>query len=795
MSIKKTLFLFSFFLCSIAVWAQTYSISGTVKDTDNETVAFANILVMQSLDSTIVTGTSSDENGVFKIEDLKSSQYILKTSFIGFKDDFQTLNLIEDISDIIVVLEESVEALNEVQIFFEKPTLKREADRLVFNVEKTALSQGNLVEVLRSTPSVLVLDDAILVKNSTPTVYINDRKVHLSSSELIELLQGSSASNIKSVEVITNPSAKYDADSGVVLNIVMSKNLITGYNGSVFNNYTQGVFPKYTAGTSHYFKGDKTNLFFNYSYNNRKDDRVDVENISYPDEQWNTVLDKNTWSENHNLGFNFDYNLNDKSNLAISTNAQFLPYFKYLTRSNTDIEPSSSSFNKIEAQSLSRDNRHNIGVDLNYDYHINETSQISFNSHYTNYDYQRRQDVESRYFDTLIVVDQTAFNVNANQNTNIFTSQLDYALTLNDKSEFGAGIKFSNVETESGISQNDIISGEEILNEESTNMFNYDEDVYAAFVDYNYNGEKFTFSAGLRAEQTNIIGVSSNNEINKQDYLEFFPTVSLGWKISKRVSSSFNFKRSIQRPNYSNLNPFVYYLNDNTIVTGNPSLKPVITNAVSVNTSINDRFSFTVYYKKYENNIFELPLQDNSENIIVYTPLNISSTEEIGFDFETNLNITERWFFYFGTSTYNYRDTGTISGATLQRDRWANFSNLTSNLSLLKDKSLTASLSIYYLGKNIQGFQIVNTRWDTFLTVSKTLFKDKGSISLSFSDLINKQDFSRSLNFLDQSSNIFNDIDSRYITLGFRYKFGNTKLSSNERSTSKEELDRLKKEH
>lgn len=795
MSIKKTLFLFSFFLCSIAVWAQAYSISGTVKDTENETVAFANILVMQSLDSTIVTGTSSDENGVFKIEDLKSSQYILKTSFIGFKDDFQTINLIEDISDIIVVLEESVEALNEVQIFFEKPTLKREADRLVFNVEKTALSQGNLVEVLRSTPSVLVLDDAILVKNSTPTVYINDRKVHLSSSELIELLQGSSASNIKSVEVITNPSAKYDADSGVVLNIVMSKNLITGYNGSVFNNYTQGVFPKYTAGTSHYFKGDKTNLFFNYSYNNRKDDRVDVENISYPDEQWNTVLDKNTWSESHNLGFNFDYNLNDKSNLAISTNAQFLPYFKYLTRSNTDIEPSSSSFNKIEAQSLSRDNRHNIGVDFNYDYHINETSQISFNSHYTNYDYQRRQDVESRYFDTLIVVDQTAFNVNANQNTNIFTSQLDYALTLNDKSEFGAGVKLSNVETESGISQNDIISGEEILNEESTNMFDYDEDVYAAFVDYNYNGEKFTFSAGLRAEQTNIIGVSSNNEINKQDYLEFFPTVSLGWKISKSVSSSFNFKRSIQRPNYSNLNPFVYYLNDNTIVTGNPSLKPVITNAVSVNASINDRFTFTVYYKKYENNIFELPLQDNSENIIVYTPLNISSTEEIGFDFETNLNITERWFLYFGTSTYNYRDTGTISGTTLQRDRWANFSNLTSNLSLLKDKSLTASLSIYYLGKNIQGFQIVNTRWDTFLTVSKTLFKDKGSISLSFSDLINKQDFSRSLNFLDQSSNIFNDIDSRYITLGFRYKFGNTKLSSNERSTSKEELDRLKKEH
>ena len=105
----------------------------------------------------------------------------------------------------------------------------------------------------------------------------------------------------------------------------MSKNLITGYNGSVFSNYTQGVFPKSSFGTSHYLKGDKTNLFFNYSYNSRKDNRVDVENIFYPDEEWNTVLNKNTWSEAHNASFNFDYNLNEKSNLA---KAQLLTYFK-----------------------------------------------------------------------------------------------------------------------------------------------------------------------------------------------------------------------------------------------------------------------------------------------------------------------------------------------------------------------------------------------------------------------------------------------------------------------------------
>jgi len=772
--------------------AQSLDVSGFVIDTTDEPVAFANLLVLKVKDSSVVTGTSSDENGFFKISKLNPDQYLLKTTFIGFTDNFKVITVSEEMVDIEILMEESLEALNEVQLIYKKPTVVRESDRLVFKVENTALSQGNLVEVLRSTPSVLVLDDAILVKNTAPVIYINDRRVHLSSSEVIELLQGTSAANIKSVEVITNPSAKYDADSGVVLKIIMSKNLVTGYNGSVFSNYEQGVFPKTSFGTTHYFKGDKTNLFFNYSFNSRKDNRVDDEQVFYPDEEWNTNLNKNKWSETHNLGVNFDYELSKKSNLALSANAQFLPYFKYLIRSNTDIESNTSSFDRITSNSLSRDNRHNVGFDLDYNYQISDASKLAFNAHYTNYDYQRRQDVNSDYsFGGAIIVDETAYNSKSNQDTNIFTSQLDYAMTLSENASLGTGIKFSNVKTGSGILQNDIIAGEEIINPGNTNTFDYNEDVYGAYLDYSYSKDKLNLNAGLRVEQTNITGISSNDTNSKQDYLEFFPTVSLGWQISENVLSSINFKRSIDRPNYNNLNPFVYFLNDNTIFTGNPNLKPVITNAIFLDASINDKFSFTVYYKKYENNFFELPLQDNTNNILIYTPLNISSTEEIGFDFETNLNITDRWFLYFATSIYNYKDTGTVSGTSLKRDMWSNYSNLTSNISFLKDKSLTASISIYYLGKNIQGFRIIDTRWDTYFTISKRLFKDKGSISLSMSDLFNKQDYSSSLDFMNQRSNILNDFDTRYIKLGFRYKFGNTKLSTNERYS--EEDVRLEK--
>ena len=791
----RIFYLVLLFFSTTTIWSQSFTVSGNIVDESNHPIAYSNILLLRTQDSTIVYGTTSDDNGNFLFKNISPNTYILKTSFISYIDNYTSINIAQDTQIPTLVLKENIEALSEIELVYKKPTLKREADRLVFNVENTALSQGNLVEVLRSTPSVLVLDNTILVKNGTPAVYINDRKIHLSSSELIELLQGTSASNIKSVEVITNPSAKYDADSGIVLNIIMSKNLITGYNGSVFSNYTQGVFPKYSVGTSHYFKGDKTNVFLNYSYNARKDDRVDVKRVFYPAEEWKTNLDRNTWSETHNLGFNLDYNLNEKSSLALSANVQFLPYSKYLARGITDIESSSKAFDRFISHNLSRDNKHNLGFDLDYNYNINETSKLSFNSHYTNYDYQRKQDVNSDYFDGFIIVDQTAFNVKSNQDTNIFTSQLDYALVPNDKSSLNSGIKFSNVKTGSGILQNDIIAGEEVLNTDNTNTFDYAEDVYAAFIDYSYNGEKLTFSAGLRAEQTNIEGISSNGQNSKQDYLEFFPTANLSLQISESVNSYVNFKRSIQRPNYSNLNPFVYFLNDNTIVTGNPNLQPKFDTKYLLGTSIKDRFVFEIYYKKYKNNIFELPIQDNDNNTVTYTPVNIDSTEEIGFDFEAFLNITDKWFLYFGTSTYNYKDTGTISGITVKRDKWANYSDLTNSFSFLKDNSLTASMAIIYVGKNVQGLQTIHSRWDTYLSIDKTLFKGQGNVSLSISDFFNRQDYFTTTNFLDQNSTESNDMDSRYIKLGFRYKFGNTKLSTNQRSTSKEELDRLKKNH
>ena len=780
-----------FMICSTLVWSQ-HTISGSVNDEESNPIAYANLLLLEAKDSVFVNGTSSNDFGNFKFEDIKNGNYILKTSYVGFEDHYRILEISESKTLDKVVLIESVESLSEVELVYNKPTVKREVDRLVFNVENTSLSEGNIIDVLRSTPGVLVFDDALLVKGYNPVIYINDRKVHLSSTELLDLLEGTSASNIKSVQVITNPSAKYDADSGKVINIEMSKNLVTGYNGNLFTNYTQGVFPKYNFGTSHYYKNSKLDVFVNYSYNKNKENRDSQEHIYYPNENWETNLNRNTWFETHNLGVNLDYELGAKSTIALAANTQFLPYFKYLTNSRASIT-GNTDFESIESQNLSKDYKHNLGFDLDYIYKFSENSKLIWNSHYTNYDYERDQKVNSKYVLMNSIYDTTAYKTLANQDTGIITSQIDFSVKISETSSLESGIKFSDIKTESTINHFDIIDNHSVFNEINSNIFNYKENIYAGYLSYGFSKEKWKIKAGIRAEQTSLENSSSETDKNKQDYFEIFPTANFSYQISEKTNAYLTYKRSIQRPNYSNLNPFKFYLNDNTVVTGNPDLKPVFNNQILLGTTIKDKFTFEVYYRSYKNNIFELPLQDNSTNIITYTPINIDETIEIGFDFETYFDVSDNWFLYFGTSVYNFDDKGTVFGSNVQRDKWSNYSILSNDLTFLKDKSLIANLSLIYVGANVQGLQKIDSRLASDLSIKKTILKGKGVLSLSFSDLLNEQDFVITTKFLDQNSKLYTNYDNRYVKLGFRYKFGNSRLSTNQRSTSKEELNRLDK--
>ncbi|WP_452602919.1 TonB-dependent receptor domain-containing protein [Pontimicrobium sp. MEBiC06410] len=799
---KYSLYIFLLFWSTV-IFAQDLTISGVLLDEQNRPIPYANILCFEvvNLEVNQLKGMSSNDEGLYKFEGLKPGKYIIKASFLGYETGESTLELFKNTSLDPIILKATTENIGEVVITAKRPTLKKESDRLIFNIANTSLSEGSILEVLKRTPGVLIFDNEISVKNTTPTIYINNRKVNLSSSELTQLLENSSANSIQKIEVITNPSARYDADNGAVLNIVMLKNLITGYRGNVFANFRQGVFPRYNAGISQFYKTKKVSLNANYSASKNKINRNNEEKVNYLDannninERWDSRLNRNTWSETHNLNFNFDYLINDKNTLSLSSNLLFLPYFKYLTNGESIIFDANDAIDfRFDSHNLSRDKKHNLGFDLDFVHKLNSKSTLSINSHLTAYDYDRDQMVNSNYFDANNAFDfRTIFRTNSNQNTDIFTTQIDYDLSLENKASFSAGLKSSNIKTKSDIVQLDIDpnTGEQTLNVNNTNDYSYKESIFAGYISFDKRWEAWRFSAGLRAEHTHIEGKSVHtSEKNNQDYLELFPTLNISHQVSDQTTVYTNFKRSIGRPSYKSLNPFNFFLNDNTIVSGNPTLQPTFTNRVLIGTTVSD-YNIELYYKDTKSNIFELPLQNNTDNIIIYSPINLNKTREFGLDFTTSFDLKENWSVYLYTSIYNIQDETVFNNNAIKADQWTNYTTLSNSLSFLKDKSLSLDFGLTYISKNQSGFRRVAPRLISDLSVKKKIFNKKGTLSLAVNDLFNMQDFEIISKYANQDNFNFRDLDNRYIRLGFSYKFGNTTLKTNQRTKSSSERNRL----
>ena len=789
-----------FTLC-FAVFAQDYSISGKVIDANGTPIEFANVIISAENEEEFFKGTSTDEKGIFKLKNLSSTTYFIKISFIGYTEFEQKILLNGNLDLKIIQLQETPESLGEVTVVAIKPTITRKPDRLIFNIENTALTEGSTLSVLKSTPGIIVADGGINIKSAPATVYINNRRVQLTNDELLQLLESAPANSIKSVEVITNPPASYDADSGAVINIIMSKNLVTGYRGNIYTNYTQGVFPRYNAGTSHYFKNNKVNLNVNYNYTNKKinRDQNDVVNFLNDSNQiqeiWRSDVNRNTWSETHNLNFNFDFYIDDKNTLSLTSTGLYTPYFKYQIKNNTNITDNNQNFvSRFTADNLSRDNKYNIGTDLIYRHNFENSASITLNAHYTIYDYNRNQNVFSNFYDNSNTFDSDSeFKTIANQQTDIITSKIDYKLPIDDDSNFEVGAKYSNVKTDSDITRLDIINEEEVPNINNSDAFNYKEHVFAGYANYNKSWNKWELVLGLRLEQTNIDGLSETlNQINTQNYLEWFPNASISYQIADNFSLYGNYKRSIERPFYTDVNPFTFFLNENTVVLGNPNLQPTFIEHVTLGTTFLKYFTFEAYYANEKGTIRELPRQNNETNIVAYTPTNLDKSIDYGFDFAVNFSPTKGWDLYFLTSVYNNKEEINFDDNLVQVGQWSNYSIFSNNFSFLKDNSLTLNSTLTWVGKSVISLSTVEDRLFSTFSVSKTLFNKKGILSLSVEDLFNFQNETYNINYLNQRSRSFTDIDSRYIKLGFRYNFGNTKLTTNERTTDAEERDRLK---
>lgn len=798
---KSAFFLFSFFFF-FALNAQDFTIQGTVYDADEKPLVFANVL-LRTMDSTLVKGATTDANGSFKLTDVTTGDYLLLASYIENTSETLNISVTDNLDVGSLIISNDAQSLDEVVVVSQKPRLVELADRYVFNIENTALSDSDIWDVLKRTPGIVIVNDKLTVNNvGNIGILINGRKVNIPEKDIINLLSGSSASKVEAIEVITNPPVKYSAEGGLLIDIKMKSNLVAGYNGSVYNRYTQGVFAKHTLGTDHFFKGNKTDFSLAYSLRKNKDlvRYTDVTNFfenGTPNSVWTAEQNTVTKRQEHNISAFFDYHLNERNTISLSTINSLAPKVNRFSFSETEINSDqTNTITGFDTENDSDFDLYNASVYLDWVHKFKQKGkQISFNTHYTYYEYDRAQDIETDFFDAnQNVTGANDFITKTLQNTGLFSIQTDFTTNLGNNTKLETGLRYAKISSDNTIDQQGFDRSQPGIDPTETGEFVYDEAISAGYLSVNNNWDNLKLNMGLRAEYTETESkLDTDTEINVNDYLEFFPSLSLLYTHKKKHEFKFNYYRRITRPRYGWLNPFQFFQNNNTVVEGNPNLLPSFSDFVSLGYIFNKNLTIRPFYNRRNNDFLQQVNQDNEGNLLRFIATNLEETISYGVDTNFNKAMTNRWSSYIMFNYYftenNFRDLD--SGQLLRNTAWITQFRTTQSYTFLEDRSLYADIVLSYFSPLVIG----NSRRDGInefgFFVRKSFWDKNASVSLTVDDLFNQGNpfFSRQYLTQDNTSSIRRE--NRLVVLGFRYAFGNTKIRNNKKRKRVEERNRI----
>ena len=785
--------------------AQDFSVSGKVTDSENVPISFVNVLVYGNKEEAPLKGTTTDEDGSFFLKNLPEGVYTLNFSYIGFEDFQQTVQLYSNKNLGNLVLKEDQQMLDEMVVVAKLPTIRKTPGKLVFEVENTSFSVGNTMDLLKKTPGIIVTGENIQVKMSTPVIYINGKRVYLSSEEIYSLLQNTDAAAIKSVEVITNPSSKYDAEAGTVLNIIMSKTISVGYKGSVNATYEQGIYPKYTLGTSQFYKNNWLNVYASYSFSKKKENKNDENYIRFfqPDEVstksiWETDFNRITEHDNHNGNVVLDFMLDEKNTISLTSNVSLTPKVNYHNNGNSLIfNPQRQLDSTITTLSYVDYEKQNLTFALDYNRVLNDngaTLAVSANNIY--YDNTQNQSVDSDYLlPNGELLRNNSFYTNANQNSDIFTGQADISSELLGGT-FEAGFKFSSINTESKLNFFDIVNSATTFNNSLSDDFNYKENIYAEYINFEKDWEKWSIALGLRGEYTDVDAISrSLGEVNNQQYFDFFPSTSFHYTINENNGIGLSYSRSVQRPRYQSLNPFKYYITERNFNSGNPKLVPAIEDKITLTFDHKGKLFFELYYQNVANSLDILVLQNNENSTLSSVDANMIKSYQYSFDITYFNSLNSWWWMHFNTSSfYLANEFYALQSApeTYTNDTFGQYIFLTNHFTLSKDRSFTADLTGKYISNFVFGNRYFKNQSFVNISFRKDLWNKRASLTLGVDDVFDKlKDMASTSRYYNQDNYFYTNLEYRLFRLGFKYNFGNARLRDNNKQIETDEGDRL----
>lgn len=774
--------------------AFSQSVTGYVKDEQGKGLPGASVSLKRSKDSSVVKIAVSDNTGQFSITPGAEGRYFVTGSFIGHAEisspvfEFGSADM--SISDL--PMRKLSGNMKEVTVIAKKPPVEVKADKMILNVEGSANAVGqDALELLRKSPGVMVdKDDNLSVSGKNGVqVYIDGRPTPLSGKDLADYLKTVQSSSIEAIEIITNPSAKYDAAGNAgIINIRLKKNKSYGTNGSVTAGYNIGIFPKYNGGISLNHRNKHVNVFGNYTYNRGRNESY----MSLYREQLDTIFDQKSTmtfrNKSHNYKAGLDYFITRKSTVGVMVNGTVNDNeFSNYSRTPISYKPTGILDRVLIANNRSVGTRNNTNLNLNYRYADTLGRELNMDADYGIFRIHSDQYQPNFYYDPSgNQTEARIYDMIAPTDINIYTFKTDYEQNLK-KGKLGIGGKISYVESTNDFERYDVLSSVKRLDTLRSNDFNYKENVNAAYINYNRPFKGFMVQAGIRVENTNAEGRSNGFRVQdnhymsydssfKRNYTDFFPSAAVTFNKNPMNQWTLTYSRRIDRPAYQDLNPFEFKLDEYTYQKGNTQLRPQYTNSFGITNTFKYKLNTTLNYS-HVTDVFT-QLIDTAEKSKAFMTKKNLATQDI-----TSLNVSYpfqwKWYSVFANLNGYYSKYKADFGASRKVDLDVFAVNIYTQHSIKLGKGFTGEVSAFYSSPSIwQGTFETKSFYFVDAGMQKTLWKGKANIKATVSDIFKTMKWTANSTFAGQFIRTSGSWESRQLKLFFTYRFGSSQIKS-----------------
>ena len=779
------------------------SVSGHVIDSkSNLALPYVNIII-KSPSGELLTGGITDQDGVFKISNIQETTFIVSVQYIGYKTLNKEVTLNRGIKTLdlgTLVIEEDNTALDEVTIIAETSSIQQKVDRKVITIGKDLAASGTASELMVGIPSVSVdpqTGDISLRGNTNVRVMVDGKLSNIPTAQLLKQIPSTA---IKSIELITNPSAKYNPEgmSGLI-NIILHKNTMLGFNGNLSMGLAYERTAKFNSALTTNYRNGKLNVYANYS--NNISENKNHGNINRPENNSKQLFSFNDNTKNHLIKFGVDYYINEKHTLSIFTNQNTSDY-------KNDGESNAIYVNNhsLDQTQLWLDKGENSTSQYNFDYKINfddDGHNIEFEIDHNTYSSNGIADFSYPVGSSTDYID---LNKTDRKRT---TLNLDYANPFHENSKIELGLQANLFNSLIGYaSTGDTYNSSGSLVPTPSSDFDYTRNIYSLYGNYNKKIDKWSYQLGLRLENVNVnaLEIKTSQPLNNSsetafsnDYFEFYPSAYITYEPSEKNSFQINYSRRIDRPGIGQVNPIKEWSTPLISSYGNINLRPQFTNSVEFNYTRNLKggsVTFGTFYRKISNEINRALFIDRSDvnsGRLILTHDNFDNSTAYGVELSSSYKPTKWWSLNGSFDLYSQTLKGIAERLetpleiavvndiiteikTVDNIVW-NF-RLYNSFKVSKKVNLTAFGFYRGANSNLQ----FNVKPMYFVNIgSRVSFLDgKGSVSLNYNDILNtmKFGFDGSSPYIQEGE--FN-WESNTIYLGLTYRFGNTKYSAKSR--------------